>query len=152
MERLLLRLLTERGWTIGTAESATGGRIAAALTSVPGSSAAYRGSVVAYQDDVKIEQLAVPAELIAEHGAVSEPVAVAMAQGGATALGTDVVIAVTGSAGPDPQDQPVGTMVVAVLTPDGVDTTTMRMPGDRERVLTYTTTAALHLLRRSLHG
>ena len=75
-----------------------------------------------------------------------------MANGAAAALGADVVVAVTGSAGPDAQEQPVGTMVVAVRTPEEVRVQTLRMPGDRERVRTYTTTAALHLTRLALEG
>jgi nicotinamide-nucleotide amidase len=152
VEQLLFDMLAERGWTIGTAESATGGRIAAALTAVPGASAVFRGSVVAYAADIKSSLLAVPAELIAEEAIVSVDTAIAMAEGAASALGVDVAIAVTGSAGPEPLGQPRGTMAIAVRTPHGTSSRTMRMPGDRERVLTYTTTAALHLARLAIAG
>jgi nicotinamide-nucleotide amidase len=94
--------------------------------------------------------LGVAAETIAEHGVVSEPVALEMVEGAARALGVDVAVSVTGSAGPDPQDKPVGTMVFAVRTPHGAVARTLRLPGDRERVRTYTTTAALHHLRLAL--
>ena len=150
IEVVVLRLLEERGWTLGTAESATGGLVAARITSVPGASRVFRGSVVAYATDVKESRLGVSAQVIAEHGVVSEPVGVAMAHGARSALGVDVAVGVTGSAGPDPQEQPVGTIVVAVETPDGVRVRMLRMPGDRERVRTFATTASLQLLRLSL--
>jgi len=152
IEVVLLRMLEERGWTLATAESATGGLIASRITSIPGASRVFRGGVVAYDTEVKRNQLGVPATTIDQHGVVSEPVAIAMANGVAVALRADVAVSVTGSAGPDPQDQPVGTVVVAVRTPDDVRAQTLRMPGDRERVRTYTTTAALHLTRLALEG
>ena len=150
VEVVILRLLEERGWTLGTAESATGGLVAARLTSVPGASRVFRGSVIAYATDVKESRLGVRADVIAKHGVVSEPVGLAMAKGARMALGANVTVAITGSAGPDPQEQPVGTIVVAVATPDGVQAKTLRMPGDRERVRTFATTASLHLLRLAL--
>lgn len=152
IETVLLRMLEERGWTLATAESATGGLIASRITSIPGASRVFRGGVVAYSTEVKRNQLGVPATTIDQHGVVSEPVAIAMANGVAAALGADVAVSVTGSAGPDPQDQRVGTVVVAVRTPGEVRAQTLRMPGDRERVRTYTTTAALHLTRLALEG
>lgn len=152
IETVLLRMLEERGWTLATAESATGGLIASRITSIPGASRVFRGGVVAYSTEVKRNQLGVPATTIDQHGVVSEPVAIAMANGVAAALRADVAVSVTGSAGPDPQDQPVGTVVVAVRTPGEVRAQTLRMPGDRERVRTYTTTAALHLTRLALEG
>jgi nicotinamide-nucleotide amidase len=152
IEIVLLGMLRERGWTIGTAESATGGMVAERITSVPGASDVFRGSIVAYQQDIKQELLGVPSELIAGSGIVSEPVAVAMAEGAAGILGVDVAIAVTGSAGPDPQDQPVGTMVVAVRTPEVTRVKTLRRPGGREQVRMSTTTAALHLTRMLIEG
>jgi PncC family amidohydrolase len=126
--------------------------VAERITSVPGASDVFRGSIVAYQQDIKQELLGVPSELIAGSGIVSEPVAVAMAEGAAGILGVDVAIAVTGSAGPDPQDQPVGTMVVAVRTPEVTRVKTLRRPGGREQVRMSTTTAALHLTRMLIEG
>jgi len=152
IEKVLLDLLVSRGLTFGTAESATGGMVAARITSVPGSSHAYRGSIVAYQLDLKERLLGVPAATIEAHGIVSEEVAVAMAVGARRLLDVDVAVGITGSAGPEPQDKPVGTMVVAVATPDGTRARTLHMPPDRERARTFTATAALHLARLSLEG
>ncbi|MDH3538379.1 MAG: competence/damage-inducible protein A [Acidimicrobiia bacterium] len=151
LESLIFRALGERGWTIGTAESATGGMVVARLTAVPGASDFVRGSVVSYATEVKEQVLGVPAQTLAA-GVVSEETALAMAAGARSVLGADVVVAVTGSAGPDPQEREVGTMVLAVATPEGARARTMRMPGDRERIRTYTTTAALHLVRLAVTG
>jgi nicotinamide-nucleotide amidase len=151
IERLLVTMLEERAWSIATAESATAGRVAAAITAVAGASAVFRGAIVPYATDLKTSLLDVEASLLDE-GVVSEGTAVAMAEGAARRLGADVVIAVTGSAGPDPQEQPAGTMVVAVVTPESTITRTFRLPGDRERVLTYSTTAALHLARQAIES
>ena len=90
--------------------------------------------------------------LMAEHGVVSLPVAEAMADGGRRVLGADVVVAVTGSAGPDPLEQPLGTIVVAVATPERMSSRSIRLPGDRERVRVFASTAALQWLRMSLQG
>ena len=102
IEPVLLRMLDERGWTLGTAESATGGLIAARITSMPGASRVFRGGVVAYAPRSRGDLLGVPAAMIDQHGVVSEPVAIAMANGVAAVLRADVAVAVTGSAGPDP--------------------------------------------------
>jgi nicotinamide-nucleotide amidase len=150
IEVVILRLLAERGWTLGTAESATGGLVAARITSTPGASRVFRGSIVAYATDLKESRLGVSAATIDEHGVVSEEVCLAMAHGARNVLAVDVALAVTGSAGPDPQDRPVGTVVVAVATPDRTMVRTLHMPGDRERVRTFATTAALHLARITL--
>ncbi len=152
VERIVGRDLVEKGWSLGTAESATGGMVATRITGVPGSSEYFRGSIVAYDRDLKSGILGVPAELIDEVGVVSEPVALAMAQGAARHLGVDVAIAVTGSAGPEPGGAPVGTMVIAVRTPEGAQARTLRLPGDRERARTLATTAALHLTRLAVSG
>jgi nicotinamide-nucleotide amidase len=152
IEEIVFGLARERGWTLATAESATGGMVASRLTKVPGSSQVFRGAIVAYHEDIKLMNLGVPAGIIETHGVVSEPVAIAMADGAAAALGADVAISVTGSAGPDPQEQPVGTMVIAVHTPEQTMARTLTLPGDRERVRTYTTTGALHLARLAMSG
>ncbi len=148
VEAVLLGLLRRRGWSLGTAESATGGMVAARITSVPGASDVFVGSVVAYSTGVKEELLGVDAS----GGVVSEDAALSMAEGAARRLGADVAIAVTGSAGPDPQERAVGTMIAAVRTPDGARARTLRLPGDRERVRTYATTSALHLARLAVSG
>jgi nicotinamide-nucleotide amidase len=152
IEKILMRLAHEKGWSLGTAESATGGLVAARITAMPGASTFFRGAIVSYDTDVKREVLGVPDSVIDEHGVVSEPVAVAMAEGAARVLGCDVAISVTGSAGPDPQERPVGTMVIAVRTPDKTMARTVSLPGDRERIRTYTTTGALHLARLAMTG
>ncbi len=152
IERVLLSMLVEKGWSLATAESATGGMIATRLTSVPGASASFRGSVVAYDAAVKTEVLGVDPDFVAGHGLVSPEVAEAMAEGAARELRADVVIAVTGAAGPEPHGAPPGTMVVAIRTPDETRSRVLAMPGDRERVRTYTVTAALHLARLALLG
>lgn len=152
IEHVLLSMLVEKGWSLATAESATGGMIATRLTSVPGASASFRGSLVAYDAAVKTEVLGVDPEVVAGQGLVSPEVAEAMAEGAATELRADVVIAVTGAAGPDPHGAPPGTMVVAIRTPDGTRSRVLAMPGDRERVRTYTATAALHLARLAILG
>jgi nicotinamide-nucleotide amidase len=152
IEKTIMDLAVAKGWTLGTAESATGGLVAARITATPGASSFFVGSVVAYDERIKQDVLGVADELIAEHGVVSEPVAVAMADGAAAVLGCDVAISVTGSAGPDPQDKPVGTMVIAVHTPERTMARTVSLPGDRERIRAYTTTGALHLTRRAMLG
>ncbi|MDX5454294.1 MAG: nicotinamide-nucleotide amidohydrolase family protein, partial [Rhodococcus sp. (in: high G+C Gram-positive bacteria)] len=137
------------GRLIATAESCTGGLIAARLTARPGSSAYVMGGVVSYSNDAKSDLIDVPAEMIATHGAVSEQVAAAMAEGARRRLGADVAVSTTGIAGPDggTETKPVGTVCFGVAI-DGrpTYTVTRRFPGDRERVRTLTTTAALHLV------
>ena len=96
-----MALLKERGRTIATAESLTGGRIAAAITAVPGSSGVFPGGIVSYCDRVKHQMLGVPMEMLEKYGAVSEPVARAMAQGAAEQMRTDLAVSATGLAGPD---------------------------------------------------
>lgn len=149
IETVLFGLLRTRQWTIGTAESVTGGGVAARLTSVPGASAHYRGSVVPYATDLKMSLLGLH-DL--EGKVVSEPAAEAMAEGARQLLGVDVAIGLTGSAGPDPQEKPPGTIVVGVATPEGVASRTLILPGDRERVRTYAATAALQLTRLAISG
>jgi nicotinamide-nucleotide amidase len=151
IESVLVRELEERGWTVGTAESATAGLVAARITSISGSSAVFGGAIVAYTVDLKRRMLGVDDEALSS-GVVSEPVALAMASGVRDALGVDVGIGVTGAAGPDPHDAAPGTMIVAVSTPEGSRARALRMPGDRERVRTYTTTAAMHLCRLAITG
>lgn len=146
--RILARLLGERGWFIGTAESMTGGLVAAALTSSSGSSTYVRGGLVAYDPELKAKLLGVTdIETV-----VDMETAVEMAEGGRKLLDADVVVAVTGSAGPDPLEKPPGTVVIAVATPEDTRGRELRMPGDRERVMAYGTTSALHLARLAISG
>lgn len=150
IEQVIRAALESRDWTIGTAESATGGLVGRRLTSLPGASATFRGSVVAYASDLKSSILGVPAETIEEHGVVSEETAQAMAKGAIVVLGVDVAVGVTGSAGPDPLEHPVGTMIIAVETPSSSRVWTIHVPGGREQVRALTATAALHLVRRAV--
>lgn len=150
--RVVQAMLMQKGWTIATAESATAGLVSAALTRTPGSSAVVAGGIVAYTIDAKAELLGVSRDLMASQGVVSEPTALAMADGVRARFGTDVGVAVTGEAGPDPAEKDTGTMVIAVVTPEGRSARTLRLPGDRERVRTYATTAALHLVRLAVAG
>ncbi|PDP89008.1 damage-inducible protein CinA [Glycomyces fuscus] len=148
------RALLAAGATCATAESLTGGLVGAHLTSVPGASGTYRGGVVAYATDAKESVLGVPGELLAEHGAVHPEVAGHMALGVRRLLGSDYGVAVTGVAGPDPQDgQPVGTVFVAVATPGG-DTRVrrFRFTGDRGGIRYRTVEGALLLLDSTLRG
>jgi nicotinamide-nucleotide amidase len=145
--------LAERGLTLGTAESCTGGAVADALVAVAGASAAFRGAVVAYANEVKTALLNVPERTLAEHGAVSEETAVAMARGGRERLAADVVIAVTGIAGPTggTQEKPVGLVWFALAFGDGeVETRRLTFPGDRTDIRERATVAALGLLWRRI--
>lgn len=144
-------LLLARGQTVAVAESLTGGSLGAALTARAGSSASYRGGVVVYASDLKSSLAGVPPEVLAEHGAVSEQTALALARGARERLRADWGIGVTGVAGPDEQEgQPVGTVFVAVAGPSGGHIKRLRLPGDRERVRMITVTQALDQLRRHL--
>ncbi|WP_143965349.1 competence/damage-inducible protein A [Gordonia zhaorongruii] len=141
------------GRTVSTAESCTGGLIAARFTDRPGSSAYFLGGVAAYANEVKSGVLGVPADLIGEHGAVSEQVAAAMADGARTSVGTDVAVSTTGIAGPDGArpGKPVGTVCfgVAIAGRETV-TATRHFPGDRRSVRMLATVAAMHLLAKHL--
>jgi nicotinamide-nucleotide amidase len=154
IEEHVLSLCGARGWTIATAESCTGGLVAARLTNVPGASAVLRGGIVAYANEVKQAELDVPAELIAEHGAVSPEVAAAMAQGARKRLGADVAVSVTGIAGPDggTPEKPVGLVYLHVEGPDGGHGREFSFPGDRGSIRARSVLGALHLVRRHLAG
>ncbi len=145
---VVLGRLRARGMTVATAESCTGGLVGARITSVPGSSAAYLGGIVAYDNRVKEEQLGVPAGVLAAHGAVSEPVATAMADGARVKLGSDWALAVTGVAGPDggTPDKPVGLVWIAVAGPEGTTARQLRLFGGREEVRLRAADAVLALL------
>lgn len=152
VEEVLGALLAREGLTLGTAESCTGGMIGARLTAVPGSSAWFAGGVVAYSDVVKAGLLGVPAHLLARHGAVSEPVAAAMADGTRASIGCDWAVSVTGIAGPGGGSpaKPVGLVFVGVAGPCGVSVRELRLPGDRDRVRMRASTIALHMAREAL--
>ncbi|HET7354181.1 MAG TPA: nicotinamide-nucleotide amidohydrolase family protein [Gaiellaceae bacterium] len=152
VEELVLTLAGARGLRLGTAESCTGGMVAARLTGVPGSSKSFVGGVVAYADDVKRGELGVPDELLAEHGAVSAEVAAAMADGARGRLGVDVAVAVTGIAGPDggTPAKPVGRVHLHAAGPDGSLARMLDLPGEREQIRVRAAVTALHLLRALL--
>jgi nicotinamide-nucleotide amidase len=149
---IVLGLCRERGYTLATAESCTGGLVAARLSDVAGASDVLAGGVVSYSNDVKTTELGVPEELIAAHGAVSAEVAEAMAAGVRERLGVHVGIAVTGVAGPGggTPEKPVGLVHLHVETPERGQGTTFSLPGDRAAVRTRATVSALHLARRVL--
>lgn len=152
LEHVVIRLLTERGHTVATAESCTGGLLQHRLTNVPGASAVVWGGWVTYANDAKQRELAVPAELLATHGAVSEPVARAMAEGARAASGADYALAVTGIAGPagGSAEKPVGTAFIALAAAGGTSVTRCFNPYDRETFKQLTSQQALELLRRRL--
>ena len=147
---LVLGLLRAQGLSLATAESCTGGLVAARLTDVPGASDVFLGSIVAYSDEVKIAQLGVPEDVLAEHGAVSAEVAAALAQGARARLGADVAVAVTGVAGPGggTEDKPVGLVFLHAAGPAGELAGRLDFPGDRGTIRQRATVAALHLVRR----
>ena len=141
----LIGALRRRGYSVATAESCTGGNIAHEITAIAGCSDVMMGGVVAYSNSVKQALLGVPEADLREHGAVSEPVARAMAEGVRRATGADVGIATTGIAGPGggTPDKPVGTVWIAVATPSGTAAFCRRFPGNRSRVIAQATAAAL---------
>ena len=146
------RLLTGR--RIATAESCTGGLLAARLTERPGSSAYLAGGLVAYANEAKIELLGVDPALIDADGAVSEPVAEAMAAGALHRFGADTAVAITGIAGPGggTEEKPVGTVCFTVAVDGGSSTRTLLLPGGRNDIRERSTTVAMHLLRQALSG
>jgi nicotinamide-nucleotide amidase len=144
-------LLVSRGRTVAVAESLTGGLVAGALTSVAGSSAAFRGGVIAYVAELKIALLGVPADLLARHGPVHPAVAAAMASGVRQRLGSSYGVATTGVAGPGPAEgQPQGTVYIAVDGPSGTVGSGLSLPGDRRQVRDRSVQAVLFLLVSAL--
>ena len=156
LEAVVKELLVEQGMTLGTAESCTGGLMAKRLTDVPGVSAVFKGGVVSYTNQVKHNVLGVPQDMLDEFGAVSAPVAAAMAEGARRALGCDIGLSSTGVAGPDrdDRDNEVGTMFVAIATPEGTHVRPLRLGSrsPRSRLRTQTAHNAFDLARRYLAG
>ncbi|MEM8737383.1 MAG: competence/damage-inducible protein A [Planctomycetota bacterium] len=148
----LLELLKREKQTLATAESCTGGLIGAMLTDIPGSSAAYLGGWVTYTNALKTQQLGVSAAAIDAHGAVSEPVARAMAQGARERSGADLALAVTGIAGPDggTPEKPVGTVWLALASSTQTLARCARFTGDRASIRDRATKCALQMARLSL--
>jgi nicotinamide-nucleotide amidase len=151
LDQVVHRALAARGATVAVAESLTGGLLGAALSSMAGSSATFRGSVVVYATDLKESLAGVPGPLLESFGAVSAETAGALAAGARERLGATYGVGATGVAGPTEQEgQPVGTVHLAVSGPEGAAVRSLRLPGDRDRVRQLTVTAALELLRKQL--
>jgi nicotinamide-nucleotide amidase len=152
LERVTGAMLRASGWTIAAAESCSGGLLLSRLTDVPGSSEYVLGGVVAYSNEMKTAFAGVPADLIAANGAVSEPVAQAMASGIRSRTGATIGVGITGIAGPGggtPQ-KPVGTVAIAVAGPDGVDVRTMHYTGNRALIKHSSSQTALDMVRRAI--
>ena len=152
VEELVLDRCRGRGLTLATAESCTGGLVAAALTAIPGSSDVVTGGIVSYANEVKIGELGVPPELIEAHGAVSAEVAEAMVRGARERLGADAAVSVTGVAGPGggSEEKPVGLVYFHAETPEASKGGFFSFPGDRDSIRRRAVVASLHLLRRLL--
>ncbi|MGM9640159.1 MAG: CinA family protein [Faecousia sp.] len=144
----VLEALRSRGLSLATAESCTGGLIGGALTAVPGSSDTYRGGIISYTNEIKQKLLGVPGETLAQYGAVSAPVAEAMALGAAESLGADVAVSTTGLAGPggDEYGNPVGTVYLARAYHGQVKCVHCRFGGDRAQVRQGATDRAMELI------
>lgn len=152
VEELVLELARARGLTLATAESSTGGLVAARLTDIPGASDVFVGGVVAYSNGLKVRELGVPESVLRTHGAVSAEAAAAMAAGARERLGADAAVAVTGIAGPGggTAEKPVGLVHISAQSPDGDSSLEIELPGDREAIRERSTALALHTLRRLL--
>ena len=153
LEAAVGRRLRERGLSLATAESLTGGLLGGRITNIPGASDYYLGGVVAYATAAKASLLGVDPDLLAADGPVSEPVAAAMAEGARKAFGADLGVAATGVAGPTEQSgRRVGTLCLGVADATGTATQTLTAPGDRTQVRLWTASVALDLARRRLEG
>lgn len=152
LETVVGRLLQERKWVLGTAESCTGGYIASQITKSSGSSAYFQGSVVSYANDVKINVLGVDPETLAAVGAVSEQTVRQMAEGARRVLGVQVALATSGIAGPDggTPDKPVGTIWIACATPNGTVTRLLKLGQYRDQNIQLTTAYGLNMVREEL--
>ena len=143
----LVRLATDLGVTIGTAESLTGGAVASAVVTVAGASACFDGAVVSYSHEVKERVLGVPHDLLAARGAVDAEVAMSMARGARAALGVDWAVSTTGVAGPEPHDgHAVGTVLVGVSGPHGERFERLELNGDRGQIREATVERAIDTL------
>ena len=148
LEKVAGDLLRERHAHLAVAESATAGLLGGRITAVPSSSDYFRGGFITYSDQMKEKLLGVPAEMLAEHSAVSEPVARAMAEGARERTGSDYALSITGYAGPD--GEKAGLVFIGLAWPGGSEVRRIQWPADRERVRAFSTNIALDLLRRRL--
>ena len=147
----VVRALGGRGETVATAESLTGGLVAATIVEIPGASAVFRGGLVVYATDLKHTLAGVPEQLLAERGPVDPDVALALAAGARERCGADWGLATTGVAGPEPQDgKPVGLVCVAVAGPHGAVVRDLHLTGSRAEIRTRSVTAVLGLLMDEL--
>ncbi len=149
LEVALGQLFKQKGLTLSTAESCTGGYIAHMITSVPGSSAYYMGSIISYSNEIKMNQLGVKEKTLKEHGAVSEQTVKEMVGGALSLLKTDIAIATSGIAGPDggTPDKPVGMIWIAIGNKKQVETFKLRLGNDRTRNIQYASIRALNMAR-----
>lgn len=154
LEVLVGKLLKEKGWMLGTAESCTGGLLAHTITTVPGSSSYFKGSVVAYSNEIKRDLLQVPSATLEEYGAVSEQTVRAMVNGAIQALDVDIAVAISGIAGPDggTPEKPVGLIYLACGSRDEIRTLELRLNKDRLRNMEYAVTMGLNMIRKFLMG
>lgn len=154
LEKAVSQKLLELGQTISSAESCTGGNIASLLTSIPGSSNYFLGSIVSYSNEVKQSELGVSKEDIAKHGAVSKEVVVQMASAVRETLKTDIGVASSGVAGPDggTEEKPIGMVWIAISTIHGVFAKKYQFENDRQRNIRRASLAALSLVYRHLNG
>jgi nicotinamide-nucleotide amidase len=152
LQDVVVRLLHEKRQTLAVAESVTGGLVSHRVCLVPGASDYFRGGVVSYTDEVKHRELNVPMELLQQHGAVSEPVARAMAEGARAKFGTDLAVATTGYAGPTggTDENPAGTAFVALAHSNGTDVTRFGWLGTRYEIMSRTAKLALNMVRLRL--
>ncbi|HKJ48587.1 MAG TPA: nicotinamide-nucleotide amidohydrolase family protein, partial [Christiangramia sp.] len=152
VEVVISKMLVEKNWTLSTAESCTGGRLASKFTKAPGSSASFKGSVVSYSTEAKSEILNVPEEVIKKHSVVSAEVAKAMALGAQQRFHTDFAISTTGNAGPTKGDSEaeLGTVFIGIATPKGVTAREFNFGNHRERVIGKSVNKAMELLQESI--
>ncbi len=150
----LVDALRHRGLTLCTAESCTGGGIGAAITAVAGASECFVGGIIAYANEIKEAMLGVSPEMLQQHGAVSDSVAVAMAQGARSRLNADMAVAVTGVAGPSggTAEKPVGLVFAGLVDADGVEVRSFNFSGDREDVRRQTVCAAFDMIMKRIEN
>ncbi len=154
LEETVVRLLLDRHATLAVSESCTGGMVAERITSVAGSSACFEGGVVAYSNEAKTALLGIDAGLIEEHGAVSRPVAEALAEGARFRFGSDFGVGITGIAGPGGGsiDKPVGTVFVALVFENGSLVNELHLDGDRRQIRELSCDAVMRMLIEQCSG
>lgn len=150
LESVVGQLLVAKGKTLGTAESCTGGYLAHKITAISGASAYFKGSIIAYDNSVKMKQLGVKETTLNAHGAVSEETVKEMVSGALNALQVDIAIAISGIAGPSggTPDKPVGTIWLAIGDQETIETRKLQLGKDRTRNIQYTSVQALNMIRK----